>query len=282
MPATHIPLIFSATGTIQTCVMPETGDYLIEATGAQGGAGGGPGGKGARVTGIFPLSAGDILQIVVGQQGTPGTMRYHPAGGGGGGSFVWKGDSSWPLPPKPLLAAGGGGGGTGSDGGVTLHAADGGGAGGHDGHGGAAALNNFYYNGGGGAGWLSAGTAGSAPTYCQGGGHWSGGLGASYCGNQGADGGFGGGGGGGFIGFGSGGGGGFSGGGGGTQKGPGGGGGGSYNGGTECINLPGIQLGDGCVRIMAVVAPLVLNVRSKTPSPLYRLHPMKLVPGGAD
>ena len=109
MPKNNAPVVFNATGMVQTYVVLATGSYVIEASGAQGGAGGGPGGKGARVEGTFELKAGEILQIVVGQQGTPGITPHEPEGGGGGGSFVWKGDVARPLPTRPLLVAGGGG-----------------------------------------------------------------------------------------------------------------------------------------------------------------------------
>lgn len=249
------PIVFSATGKIRTFIAPTTGNYLIEASGAQGGSGSGLGGKGARVKGIFNLYAGDSLQILVGQCGTPGTTPHQPAAGGGGGSFVWRGGAATPLPPKPMLAAGGGGGGQrnqGGDGVITLDAGDGAAPGGHNGHGGASDQTDFRYSGGGGSGWLSTGAKGSSPTFCGGGQQWAGGTGANYCCNCGGAGGFGGGGGGSFIGNGSGGGGGFSGGGGGTQAGPGAGGGGSYNAGTNQTNTPGVQIGDGSVAVVAL------------------------------
>ena len=246
------PLTFFPTGTLQTYVVPATGRYVIEASGAQGGVGGGPGGKGARVRGTFTLEEGYCLQIVVGMQGTVGFSTHQPAGGGGGGSFVWLGSAFGPLPSLPLLVAGGGGGGNGGDGTITSDAGPGAKSGGKDGHGGSADPGEFHFSGGGGAGWLSSGIGGSAPTYCGGGTHWRGGLGADYCGNYGGNGGFGGGGGGAFLGHGSGGGGGFSGGGGGTQLGPSGGGGGSYNAGRDACNTPGVQTGHGMVSITSV------------------------------
>ncbi len=283
----NAPIVFMAVGTIQSYVVPATGRYILEAAGAQGGPGGGPGGKGARVQGTFKLTEGDVLQMVVGQQGTAGTTPHQPAGGGGGGSFVWKsatarllpagggggggGSFVWKgaaarlLPTRPLLVAGGGGGGNGGDGLITMDAARGDGPGGRNGQGGATDLGDFHYSGGGGTGWLTPGANGSAPTYCRGGSHWDGGMGADYSGNRGGNGGFGGGGGGAFIGSGSGGGGGYSGGGGGTQVGLGGGGGGSYIGGENQINTPGIQIGDGYISIVAVPAPFFAPVAAKTP-----------------
>ena len=249
------PLDFRATGALQTYRVPTTGSYVIEASGAQGGAGGGPGGKGARLKGTFFLSAGDVLQILIGKQGGAGTTPHQAAGGGGGGTFVWKSNLPAPLPLKPLLAAGGGGGGNGGPGLVGLDAGAGAAPGGRDGHGGESDGGSFHYSGGGGGGWLSGGDVGSTPTFCSGGTLWHGGAGANYCGNCGGSGGFGGGGGGAFLGCGSGGGGGYSGGGGGTQAGPAAGGGGSYNAGSFQCNTPGIHTGDGVVTILPVPAP---------------------------
>jgi hypothetical protein len=141
---------------------------------------------------------------------------------------------------------------------VALDAGRGAVPGGRNGHGGSADAIAFHFSGGGGTGWLSCGASGSAPLYCAGGTHWSGGAGADFCGNRGGDGGFGGGGGGAFLGCGAGGGGGFSGGGGGTQIGPSAGGGGSFNGGRQQINTGGVQEGHGFVSIMAATAAVLL------------------------
>ena len=252
----HTSLVFHGTGFIQSYVVPTTGSYILEAGGARGGGGGSLAGKGARLTGTFQLNAGDILQIVVGMQGTKGSALFKPAGGGGGGSFVWKGALPYPLPPQPLLAAGGGGGGPGGDAVVSLDAEGGMGLGGLCGYGGSTDYVDFHYSGGGGAGWRSNGAMGSSPTYSGGGVRWMGGQGAHYCGHCGGTGGFGGGGGGSVIGHGSGGGGGYSGGGGGTENGPGAGGGSSHNTGADQVNIPGVQTGDGYVslKLMAVSA----------------------------
>ncbi|MFS1511544.1 hypothetical protein VQL36_03770 [Chengkuizengella sp. SCS-71B] len=86
-----------STGTIQTWVVPETGEYQIEVWGAEGGL---YGGQGAYVSGIFDLNQGDRLRILVGQKG--GYSSSAPSGGGG--SFVVT-DSN-----TPLIVAGGGGG----------------------------------------------------------------------------------------------------------------------------------------------------------------------------
>ena len=61
----------TVTGGIQSWTVPATGTYTITATGAQGASGdtGFVGGKGAQVSGQFNLTAGQVLQLVVGQQG---------------------------------------------------------------------------------------------------------------------------------------------------------------------------------------------------------------------
>src|SRR5580692_9556067 len=190
-----------------TWTAPATGSYRIEAWGASGGGGGTDpgtaGGLGADVGGVFSLSAGEQLRILVGTAGPAGPVGH--GGGGGGGTFV--------VGPGTmlLLAAGGGGGGGATDAGysasLTGTAVSGvsGGAGGTSGAGGAGGGTG---GGGGGGGFSSDGMACGA----------GGGGGASF-GNGGGGGscegypnaGFGGGGGGGDVG--GGGGGGYSGGG---------------------------------------------------------------------
>ena len=88
---------------IQEWTVPETGVYSIKAAGAIGGRGKGNqlnngnnnniGGYGAYMTGKFNLAAGEMLKIVVGQEGQSANGNYE-GGGGGGGSFVWKNNSS--------------------------------------------------------------------------------------------------------------------------------------------------------------------------------------------
>ncbi len=258
-------------GNIQTFLVPVTGTYTIQAYGAQGAAwsGGGQGGNGAKMQGDFNLTVGMVLQIIVGQTGTPGQ------GGGGGGSFVVN------SPATPLIIAGGGGGGgidghTGTPGttGTAGTSGTGGaqGTGGDNGGGGGGAAG---YGGGGGGGFCGDG-GNSGESYCGGGaggngcvngtdGNCSvctnskgssflnggtGGSGNCYV-NQQGDGGFGGGGAsiwGNACGAG---GGGYSGGGGGGYAGSfgNGGGGGSYNSGTNQSNTSGFQTGNGLVVI---------------------------------
>ena len=97
---------FSATGTIVQWVVPATGPYSIVARGAQGCASSGLlGGRGASMQGIFSLTAGETLSILVGQQPCATTTLYP---GGGGGSFVALGANY--ATATPLVVAGGGGG----------------------------------------------------------------------------------------------------------------------------------------------------------------------------
>jgi hypothetical protein len=93
-----------ATGTLQHWTVPGDATYRITATGAQGGtaltaAAGISGGCGAQIAGDFALHKGDVLDILVGQQGTAAQNNA----GGGGGTFVVKNG-------VPLVIAGGGGG----------------------------------------------------------------------------------------------------------------------------------------------------------------------------
>ena len=92
---------------IQQWTVPYTGKYRIEAVGAAGGYGrssnnGQFRGRGARMIGTFSLARGEIVRILVGQEG--GINRADYAAGGGGGTFVVRGSNT------PLIVAGGGGG----------------------------------------------------------------------------------------------------------------------------------------------------------------------------
>jgi hypothetical protein len=231
---------------IQTWTVPFTGQYFIEARGAQGG-GLAPikfGGKGTSMKGKFFLNAGTVLKIVVGQQGSSISNCY----GGGGGSFVST------LSNTPLIIAGGGGGAGGLGGGNGIDASVGtsgtsgvaGGTGGSNGNGGTA----INTNAGSGAGFFTDGTGNFYMPEC------STSVGKAFMnGNQGGQfddwepGGFGGGGSG-WSGNGNGGGGGgYSGGGTSGTSFVGGGGGGSYNNGTDQVNAQGANIGDGSVLI---------------------------------
>jgi hypothetical protein len=94
--------VVTVTGGIQFWTVPVTGTYEIEVGGADGshnGSGWGGGGRGAVMRARFSLTQGDVLKILVGQQGKHGVE----AGAGGGGTFVTRSDNT------PLLIAGGGG-----------------------------------------------------------------------------------------------------------------------------------------------------------------------------
>lgn len=245
---------FQYTGTMQQFVVPPGVTQLsIEVRGAQGGSGvTGPGGLGALMQGDFTVSPGDVLDILVGQQGQDNPIDPSHLGrspGGGGGSFVVQG-------ANPLIIAGGGGGsgnisvGTGGTTGTSGLSSTGPtvGTGGTGGNGGAP---DAGFNGGGSGGGLltdggaPAGDGGTSPN--RGGKSFlSGGAGGDNFQHSGA-GGYGGGGGGGN--YGCGGGGGYSGGGGGCSNGYGGGGGGSFNAGTNQTNTGSFQAGNGLVVI---------------------------------
>ncbi|MFT7519533.1 MAG: hypothetical protein ACI9MC_001675 [Kiritimatiellia bacterium] len=246
-------LVTVSSGT-QAFTIPADGSYRVEVWGAQGGkcGGRGCGGKGARMRGDFSLKKGDVLQIIVGQEGS-----YKGFGsGGGGGSFVVKKSGSTQL----VIAGGGGGAGhTGTVGynGTTASCGLAGGyssagAGGCTGKGGVASSSygGTYNNSGGGGGFSTDGVGDGTKTnpgkaFLSGGagGKDSGGFGgggggevhAWDCGNGNG----GGSGGGGYSG---------GGGGGGSCNGPGG-GGGSYNGGSSQSNSTGVKSGQGSITI---------------------------------
>lgn len=232
---------------IQTWTAPVTGTYRIEAWGAQGESADASysGGRGARMRGDFSLTAGDTLDILVGQPGSQASCN----GGGGGGSFVRKGTF-------PLLVAGGGGGTrqsvgqNGCDAGTAQQAGTG--SGGSAWHGCALKSSTTIGNGGllsdyswgsGGGGWSRDGASDRRESGHGGRAFTNGGAGggtASWTGY----GGFGGGGAGRGS-CGGGGGGGYSGGDGGRIAGA----GGSYNSGTNQSNSAGARTGEGLVTI---------------------------------
>ena len=249
--------IFLFTGSVQTYLVPETGEYEITVGGAQGGSSsdGNAGGMGAIVGGDIFLRQNELLGIFVGGAGysLPGY-----AGGGGGGTFLGNRNRVF------FIAGGGGGGGYGDrsiadgrPGRTQRSGSDGrggnGGYGGSGGYGGEGGQDATGFNGGGGSGLNSPGGDGFAGKK----GH-SGAGGYAYYGGA-PGGGFGGGGGAGYSG--GGGGGGFSGGGGGTggdkAGGGGGGGGGSFIIGraTDTFALAGANSGDGYASIVMVPEP---------------------------
>ena len=259
---------------IQEWTVPATASYTIESRGANGaGSGSYIGGNGASIIGTFNLTQGEVLCIVIGQQGLIGP---NAGGAGGGGSFVYRKTDS-----LLYIAAGGGGGGGhdvgfGGGGSATQTPVNGGGSGnggyqgiGYGGNGGGNSAN--YVNGnwndaaGGGGGWLSNGGNGISISdldnvgyggYGRSSGFIGGYHGLSNLNGGGENGGFGGGGGSGGNGNSGGGGGGYTGGGGGNNwpgtgnPGHGGGqGGGSYNSGTNQTNTAGVNAGNGYVVI---------------------------------
>ena len=273
------------TGSIVTYTVGTSGTYFIEAAGAQGeNTPQSPGGLGAVMGGDIFFSAGTVLQIAVGGQGsgggTPGISNVD--GGGGGGSFIVSSSNT------PILIAGGGGGGgyyggqSGNPGLATTSGTSGQngcsapytgnpGAGGTNGNGGGggASCNEFVPStgAGSGAGFYSNGGNGSGNGGCTGGAggaDWAnglaGGAGGHPCFYIGGNGGFGGGGGGSGLGSG-GGGGGYSGGGGSNSPNGvngGGGGGGSFSSlSSLTVSQSGANSGNGFVTInlLSAVTP---------------------------
>ncbi len=104
------PTYFSvSTQGIQEWTVPTDGTYKITCAGAQGGDMRGvstsyaQGGLGAIMSGEFTLTRGEVIKIIVGQQGQRLNVGYNT--GGGGGSFVYRTTGG-----APLIVAGGGGG----------------------------------------------------------------------------------------------------------------------------------------------------------------------------
>jgi hypothetical protein len=97
-PANASTVILYSGPAITLFTAPAAGAYEIVAYGAEGG--GASPGKGAKVSGVFSLTDGEVLQIAVGGAGASSVY----GSGGGGGSFV--------IGPgnRPLVIAGGGGG----------------------------------------------------------------------------------------------------------------------------------------------------------------------------
>ena len=243
-------------GGIQIWSVPITGVYSVTAWGASGGldtnnnggVGWTSGGKGARIKGLFKLSAGEKLKILVAQKGGGGSPSKVP-GGGGGGTFVTKVDDT------PLVIAGGGGGGVKIESVNTSLNGDPGQAtengtrhGGYNGLGGTRCPLSDKIEGSGGGGYRgngeSSGTCSGGESFLNGG---LGGVSRPGISN----GGFGGGGAATSY---PGGGGGYSGGGieAKEHKQTVAGGGGSYNGGTHQENTEGVRRGDGEVKITLI------------------------------
>jgi hypothetical protein len=135
---------------IQEWTVPVTGDYMIETWGA-----GSTNSTGAKISGEFMLTEGDVIYIAVGQNPSPNVA------GGNGGTFVSTGASL--LASIPLIVSGGGGGYSFinsplGDAGFTNDGNNGNtGYGGIAGAGGQTNTNNTQYGGGGGGGFYSDG-----------------------------------------------------------------------------------------------------------------------------
>jgi hypothetical protein len=266
------------TGTIENFTVPSgITSITIQALGAQGGTVGSyTGGLGASMQGTFTVTAGQVLKVLAGQQGTQGS---YSSAGGGGGSFVTTNSNS------PLIIAGGGGGamsgyngkpgltttsggtstgtesgGAGSNGGGGGGASSYGSAGGGGllGNGGNCSYGSYGANGGAGGNGSNGGNAASGTIVSNSGGlsftnGGTGGTGTGYTGTNLGDGGFGGGGAGGSGNDCGGGGGGYSGGAGSGWDGSDylGGGGGSYilSTATNQSSSSGVQSGNGQVKI---------------------------------
>lgn len=249
-------------GIFQWFRVPQTGWYLLRASGAQGGpAGTKYGGNGARMQCYVQLQAGNYLKISVGVPGAAGSFSgNNPSGGGGGGASSIVNTAGNTL----LIMAGGGGGAGAYYGGkpglTTTAGGSSDGAGGTNGNGGGIGNNN---RGGAGGGGFNGGGATHCSGTCNGTNLLSQGGSSYISGNYGGasttiggSGGWGGGGQGGpangsYDGGGAGGGG-YSGGGGGNTN-AGGGGGGSYiisGSNTNGLSqLSGVNPGDGIVEI---------------------------------
>lgn len=244
----------------QEWIVPKTGKYNIQALGASGGnAANFIGGNGASISGEVDLTAGDIIKIVVGQQGQATTDNQ--GAGGGGGSFVTT------LINNPIIVAGGGGGNGLQDSAskqasVTTTGNNGnyGGYGGTALNGGNIGPGNSIAAGGGGGfntngsdglarsskggfSFLNGAVGGVNESATTGGGFGGGGGGANNCGYGGGGGGYAGGGPAGYNG----------------NCGGNGGGAGSFNSGANQINVGGQNSGMGKVIITLVEPPIALS-----------------------
>ena len=184
-------ILFSYTGDYYAWIVPATGDYTFQAWGASGGggiratSGGGSnaygrGGAGGYASGTRTLTAGTVLYIYVGQQGSLTTSASFGGGGGGnvsatgtylggfsGGGATHVSTSLGALSTLNssqssvlIVAGGGGGGGGGSASSWEIYAADGGVGGGSTG---ASGQTNGSGTGGGGGTQLASGSSTGTP-----------------------------------------------------------------------------------------------------------------------
>jgi hypothetical protein len=145
-------MVTATTNGIQTWTVPYTGNYRIDARGAQGGTSGTTaGGLGATMIGDFALNGGEVIQILVGQQGESGGSG---PGGGGGGTYVVRTPYNATTAILVIAGAGSGAGSYATNGGlIGTSGGNGGGLGGQNGNGGAggsrgAGAGGFLTNGG--------------------------------------------------------------------------------------------------------------------------------------
>jgi hypothetical protein len=96
-------VVFSASGRIETYVVPVSGGYIIEASGAGEGSL-----RGDRIKGMFYLRRGDILKILVGCREAEAGASERAGEINPGGSIVWRGAADLLLPAQLMLAASGG------------------------------------------------------------------------------------------------------------------------------------------------------------------------------
>ena len=245
---------------IQEWKVPKTGKYSIQALGASGGnapASNFIGGNGANISGEVDLTAGEIIKIVVGQQGQATSDNY--GAGGGGGSFVTT------FTNTAIVVAGGGGGAgleddASKEASITTTANNGenGGNGGTALNGGNVGSGNYIAGAGGGGfntngsdglerpskggiSFLNGAVGGLNQDGSNGGGFGGGGGGADNCGYGGGGGGYSGGGPAGYDG----------------GCGGNGGGAGSFNSGANQNNTGGSNSGMGKVVITLLSAPIV-------------------------
>ena len=160
---------FNTSDGIQLWTVPQNGTYRIELAGARGGNSGNgspSGGSGARFRVDVVLTKLTVLNMVMGQAGTPGISGR--GGGGGGGTFIYEGS----IGGSGLIAAAAGAGGaddTSQNGSsarsdfLPTSSGDGGTIQTHNGLGGTSGQ-------GSGAGWLGDGTGSTYP-----GSRWTGG-----------------------------------------------------------------------------------------------------------
>jgi hypothetical protein len=202
---------FTFTGAVQTFTVPScVSSVTITAHGASGSNGNastspaGIGGNGAIVTGTYSVTAGDVLNIYVGGQGTLTTGGFNGGGvnaanssaGGGGASDVRFNGTA--LTDRIIVAGGGGAGGNGGCFGATVAGGNGGPGGGNGfagtnssaGGGGFPGVGTFFGSFGVGCGPFQ-GQSGSNGSGGVGG---AGGLGTSLCSSSPTSGGSGGGG----------------------------------------------------------------------------------------